>query len=133
MTREEVRADLARLGIDTTKATARVLAAVGRAKTMQTVNATTLDNVRIEVVGESRAVTCPGLVWVQLRERAETLAAALREIAALTPDIAQLLDGWHADGTAWSEWDESVRRRLADWHQQFDAVARQLLTEDSHS
>lgn len=28
-------------------------------------------------------------------------------------DIAQILDGWHADGTAWSEWDESVRRRLS--------------------
>lgn len=28
------------------------------------------------------------------------------------PDCAQLLDGWHQDGTAWSEWDESVRQHL---------------------
>lgn len=26
---------------------------------------------------------------------------------------AQLLDGWHADGTAWSEWDEIVRKELS--------------------
>lgn len=29
------------------------------------------------------------------------------------PDCAQLLDGWHAD-TAWTEWDENVRKRLID-------------------
>lgn len=27
---------------------------------------------------------------------------------------AQLLDGWHADGTAWTEWDESVRKELLE-------------------
>jgi thioredoxin-like negative regulator of GroEL len=39
--------------------------------------------------------------------------AALWEIIAWFPDCAQLLDGWHSDGTAWTEWDESVRKRLA--------------------
>ena len=28
-------------------------------------------------------------------------------------DVAQLLDGWHNDGTVWSEWDESVRQRVS--------------------
>lgn len=28
--------------------------------------------------------------------------------------VAQLLDGWHQDGTAWTEYDESVRREVAD-------------------
>lgn len=27
-------------------------------------------------------------------------------------EVAQLLDGWHQDGTAWSEWDESVRQKV---------------------
>lgn len=40
----------------------------------------------------------------------------LHEILNLTPDIAQLMDGWHQDGTAWTEWDESVRSRLSEWH-----------------
>jgi len=30
------------------------------------------------------------------------------------PRVAQLLDGWHQDGTAWTEWDESVRNELRD-------------------
>jgi hypothetical protein len=30
------------------------------------------------------------------------------------PRIAQLLDGWHQDGTAWTEWDTSVRNELRD-------------------
>ena len=29
-------------------------------------------------------------------------------------DVAQLLDGWHQDGTAWTEWDESVRQRVSE-------------------
>ena len=32
---------------------------------------------------------------------------------AWAPDCAQLLDGWHQDGTAWTKWDESVRQRLS--------------------
>lgn len=27
-------------------------------------------------------------------------------------NVGQLMDGWHADGTAWSEWDESLRAQL---------------------
>jgi len=27
--------------------------------------------------------------------------------------IAQIFDGWHQDGTAWTEWDESVRREMS--------------------
>lgn len=33
----------------------------------------------------------------------------------LLVDVAQILDGWHQDGTAWSEWDESVRKRISMW------------------
>jgi hypothetical protein len=33
-------------------------------------------------------------------------------LRALLCDVAQILDGWHADGTVWSEWDESVRERV---------------------
>jgi hypothetical protein len=29
-------------------------------------------------------------------------------------NITQLLDGWHADGTAWSTWDESVRKEAVE-------------------
>lgn len=38
---------------------------------------------------------------------------SMGDLADLLTDIAQVFDGWHADGTAWSEWDESVRKRLS--------------------
>lgn len=41
------------------------------------------------------------------------MANAASMTMELAPDIAQLLDGWHQDGTAWSTWDESVRKRLS--------------------
>ncbi len=41
------------------------------------------------------------------------------------PRVAQLLDGWHADGTAWSEWDETVRKELSESH----AAAQELSAE----
>jgi hypothetical protein len=43
------------------------------------------------------------------------------QLADTLINVSQLLDGWHADGTAWSEWDESVRSevraRLAECEQ----------------
>jgi len=36
------------------------------------------------------------------------------DLRHLLCDVAQLLDGWHQDGTAWSEWDESVRKRVVE-------------------
>ncbi len=48
---------------------------------------------------------------------AEAQAAAMQKSLQIVrywlPDVAQLLDGWHADGTSWSEWDESVRQQLS--------------------
>lgn len=53
-------------------------------------------------------------------ERAESSNAALREALSkfqyFAPRCSQLLDGWHQDGTAWSEWDESVRKELSELH-----------------
>jgi hypothetical protein len=39
-------------------------------------------------------------------------AKTVKLIEGVLCDVAQLLEGWHADGTAWSEWDESVRQRV---------------------
>lgn len=38
----------------------------------------------------------------------------LSRIEPLLVDVAQILDGWHADGTEWSKWDESVRSRVSN-------------------
>jgi hypothetical protein len=40
-------------------------------------------------------------------------AGSNEAIRALLCDVLQLLDGWHQDGTAWTKWDESVRRRVS--------------------
>src|SRR5688572_327429 len=34
------------------------------------------------------------------------------DLRQLLCDVSQLLAGWHADGTVWSEWDESVWGRV---------------------
>lgn len=75
----------------------------------QFVSATTLDTVRIECVGEARAVTCPGTVWVEIRDR-------WNRLSELMPELCQLLDGWKQTSQPgeWTEWDESVRQRLAE-------------------
>jgi hypothetical protein len=36
------------------------------------------------------------------------------DIESLLCEVAQVFDGWHQDGTAWSEYDESVRKRCAE-------------------
>jgi hypothetical protein len=47
-----------------------------------------------------------------LRAEVEQLRGFVHQFMEWYPRVTQLLDGWHADGTAWSEWDESVRREL---------------------
>lgn len=34
------------------------------------------------------------------------------KLKTLLSDVHQLLIGWHSDGTAWTEWDESVKKRV---------------------
>jgi hypothetical protein len=50
------------------------------------------------------------------RQGKEADAARLMVLEWLTlaPDLAQLLQGWHADGTAWSAWDQSVYEHLLE-------------------
>jgi hypothetical protein len=55
------------------------------------------------------------------RESISCLERLVREVRCentadlrdLLCEVAQLLDGWHNDGTAWSAWDESVRKRVS--------------------
>lgn len=53
---------------------------------------------------------------VHLRQVSKLQAA--RELAERVnntgPRIAQVFDGWHNDGTAWTEYDESVRREVRE-------------------
>lgn len=39
------------------------------------------------------------------------------ELNQLLFEITKIFDGWHSDGTAWSEYDESVRRRIIDFRE----------------
>jgi hypothetical protein len=56
-----------------------------------------------------------------IAERARNLE--LRErLKILLPNVSQLLDGWHADGTAWSEWDESVRKEVSEMLAKLESV-----------
>jgi hypothetical protein len=41
-------------------------------------------------------------------------AALVDDSINVLTDVAQVLDGWHNDGTAWSEWDEQVRTRVTE-------------------
>jgi len=47
------------------------------------------------------------------KEMLGPMHVALSNWHSFGPDLAQLLDGWHNDGTVWSEHDESIRKKLA--------------------
>lgn len=49
---------------------------------------------------------------LELRRPDSDVRVPRATLGGLLVDVAQLLDGWHQDGTAWSEWDETVRRRV---------------------
>jgi len=44
--------------------------------------------------------------------------------------VAQLLDGWHQDGTAWSEWDESVRKDVSRLLLKTDKMLRKIFKKE---
>jgi hypothetical protein len=37
-------------------------------------------------------------------------------------NVSQIFDGWHNDGTAWSEWDESIRRCVGQLQQEIELI-----------
>lgn len=66
------------------------------------VSATTLDTVRIECLGESRAVTCPGRVWVEIRDKHQESMVEIESVLLLMDGLAE-------------QWgDEGVFRRCRD-------------------
>lgn len=66
------------------------------------VHATTLDAIRIECVGEARAVTCPGRAWVDARDRLKDVLGEVESVLGQLDDLAQV----------WG--DEGVFRRCRD-------------------
>ena len=48
-----------------------------------------------------------------LKSQNERLVRIVEEAPNILCNVAQLLDGWHNDGTVWSEWDESVRKEVS--------------------
>lgn len=39
-------------------------------------------------------------------------------------NVSSIFDGWHSDGTAWSEWDETVRAQIASMHVSIQSLSR---------
>jgi hypothetical protein len=66
------------------------------------VNATTLDQVRIECIGEARAVTMPGMLWIEVLDKMRALHA---ETEATLTQLDELAAVWG---------DEGVFRRCRD-------------------
>jgi hypothetical protein len=62
----------------------------------------------------------PALLAAAKREAA--LRAALTFAHQLMPDVSQLLDGWHADGTAWTEWDAGVRSAVSELQRRLESL-----------
>ena len=59
------------------------------------VNATNLDTVRIEVLGESMAITCPGSVWVDTHGRIRVLLSEAENVLAQLDEMAEV---WGDEG-----------------------------------
>jgi len=41
------------------------------------------------------------------------------ELDELLMWVSGILNGWHEDGTAWSEWDESVRNKVNEFRKKY--------------
>ncbi len=55
---------------------------------------------------------------------AECPICFLDELDNLFCDLGQLLQGWHSDGTAWSEWDQSCWDKMKTIHSRIYGVLR---------
>lgn len=57
--------------------------------------------------------------------REAKLREVVEEILVWFPNCAQLLDGWHGDGTCWTECDTQVRNELSRLQQQALAATKE--------
>jgi hypothetical protein len=46
----------------------------------------------------------------------------IEKLKDLLCHVHQLLTGWHQDGTAWTEWDEDVRKRVLEMQYEIDGL-----------
>lgn len=60
-----------------------------------------------------------------LRDKLHRYRDLAEKLNNTLPRIAQVFDGWHNDGTAWSDWDESVRKEVSE----LVAMAREILED----
>ena len=90
------------------------------------------DDARAILDGRKKCHTSAHDVPILATQIMRELAAARSEIVALRAlieefnnfacDCHQLLVGWHADGTAWSEWDQSVLDKLVALQRKTDPL-----------
>lgn len=74
------------------------------------VNATNLDTVRIEVLGESMAITCPGGVWVEIHGRMRVLLSETEIVLAQLDELAEV---WGDEGK-FRRCRDRLRQAIAD-------------------
>jgi len=90
-------------------------------------NVVSLEEHQAHESGTARCASC-GREWVAVAPVRRRMDAGLEcptcgmldgyylistdEAQQVLSNIAAIFDGWHADGTAWSDWDESVRAEI---------------------
>jgi hypothetical protein len=50
-----------------------------------------------------------------MTQQSEKELTTAKVLDLLLFEISQVFDGWHSDGTAWSEYDESIRKRVTEY------------------
>ena len=80
-------------------------------------------------MNERADTPAPAEVPTPTPETATISEELLIELDATLCCVAQLLDGWHNDGTAWSEWDESVRNDVSRVHRKVYDIHQAMLAK----
>jgi hypothetical protein len=91
-------------------------------KDVQEDAAATINGLVENLAERQKELRTHALQFIEREETISRLTQALRDFLDFAPRASQLLDGWHADGTAWSTWDESVRKELSELHTRIDKM-----------
>ena len=84
--------------------------------------------------GEQRTHTLKELyTYYKNHTQSSLLTLPLSGLKNLLCDVSQLIAGWNATDSEWSDWDEGVRKRVSELQHKIDVYGNVLFAQDYES
>lgn len=70
-------------------------------------------------MGYEKGTNKYSVAWLAFLAAISASYGSISELDKLLCEVSGVFDGWHSDGTYWTEYDESVRKRIDEFRKKY--------------